>query len=205
MNRKILSLFVAACLSALFLSGCGKTEIADLDVFSVSERSVYLKADGSLQVAYVEDFSENYYDKNSLKEYALAVADEYNEENTYGDALIGGVSVKDNKAVLIMNFASVKAYAGFAGAYETDPVIEVFDEGEAHMAYDDESFMPVKRSKKSKKGSEAITGGVNVASISGQAEVQTSGKILYYTDGELIDDNHIKVFDGADAVIIYKK
>ena len=82
MNRKILSLFVAACLSALFLSGCGKTEIADLDVFSVSERSVYLKADGSLQVAYVEDFSENYYDKNSLKEYALAVADEYNEENT---------------------------------------------------------------------------------------------------------------------------
>ena len=205
MKRKILAVLLVACLTALCLAGCGEKEIADFDVFSVTTQSVYLKADGSLQVAFVEDFNESYYDKNSLKEYALAVADEFNTENTYGDVLIEGVNVKDNKAVLLMKFASVSSYLQFTEEYSVQPVIKSFDTDEAHMAFDEESFMPAKRSAKAKKGTEAITDKENVISVSGNVEIQTSGKIMYYTDGELIDSNHIKVFEGADAVIIYKK
>ena len=205
MKSKILAALLLVAMAAGVLAGCGEAQIVDLDVFGVTKQSAYLRADGTVQVAFVEDFTESYYDKNSLKEFALAVADEFNTENTYGDALVDGVSVKDKKAVLLMNFASSSAYSDFASAYDTDPVIKSFDEDEAHMAYDDEAFMPVKKSKKSKKGSEAITDKVNIVSVSGDVELQTAGKIMYYTDGELIDDNHIRVFSGADAVIIYKK
>lgn len=205
MKRKILSMCAAAAAAAMLLAGCGEPEILDLDVYAITEESAYIRENGSLQVAYVEDFGEQYYTKNGLSEFVTSLADDFNSEHSNGDVSVTGVNVKNGNATVLMDFASVSVYNDFSQDNEAGPSVVTYDADEAHMSYDSVSFMPAKRAKGSKKGNEVITDKTSVISVSGNVYLQTKGKIMYYTDGELIDDYHIRVFDGADAVIIYKK
>ena len=182
-------------------AACSEEVPEALTVDNASETSMYLRTDGSLSVAYVEEFTENYYSGAGLSEYASELADYYNKLNGT-DIKVDGVKAAGGKATLLMSFDNADAFTGFD---EGDSfLVNSYDKEAAQTEFNDLSFISARKSKVVGTGSDVIKKGQAIAEVNGACLVQTEGKILYYSEGELIDNYHIRVFDGENAVIIYK-
>ena len=202
-NRKSLAALFAGAL-ILGLSACGQQQSLDLSADTVKETTVYARSDGSLDVAYMESFTESYYSKNELAEYAASVAKEYNQEHNSAIS-VEGVNVADGSAVLIMRFDDAEVFADFD---KGDTIsYRLFSENDAHAEFDDLRFEPSgkKGSKSLIFGNEVIDKNHMVAEVDGAVLLQTEGKIAYYSGGELIDEHHIRSFENETTVVIYKK
>ncbi|MDD6482412.1 MAG: hypothetical protein PUF65_09160 [Lachnospiraceae bacterium] len=97
-------LTVVLCLGVLF--GCGASYTAD-------ESTVFILKNGKVVSTDVDDFDENTYDQEDLKQYIKSTIDTYNEENGKGLVELKDLTVKDGKATLTISYASAADYRKF--------------------------------------------------------------------------------------------
>lgn len=98
------ALVAVMCLG--MLAGCGTSYAAD-------ESTVFVLKDGRIVSTDVEDFDEGTYDTDGLKDYVDQTIDTYNEENGKGLVKLKSLSVKEQKAVLTLEYASASDYQKF--------------------------------------------------------------------------------------------
>lgn len=98
------ALVAVMCLG--MFAGCGTSYAAD-------ESTVFVQKDGSIVSTDVEDFDEGKYDTDGLKDYVNQAIDTYNDANGKGLVKLKDLTVKDNKAVLTLSYASASDYQKF--------------------------------------------------------------------------------------------
>lgn len=107
-------LILCTILLLIFISatGCRKEEkIITADDISVN--TILAKANGTLQVATVEDFNKPYYTLNGLQEFVKNEINLYNQKAGGEKVIIDNVQLKNAKAIVLLTYTGMDQYAAF--------------------------------------------------------------------------------------------
>lgn len=186
------ALVAVMCLG--MLAGCGTSYAAD-------ESTVFVLKDGKIVSTDVEDFDEGTYDTDGLKDYVDQTIDTYNEENGKGLVKRKDLSVKDNKAVLTLEYASASDYQKFNN-------IELFSGSVAEAlaaGYSfDADFASVSDVKIESCDSSAFLNDPDykVVIIKGNTNVQVKGTIAFASiqNTTYVDSKTISIREGASLL-----
>lgn len=102
---KKLKAYIAVVIMLMLVTGCS------LKSFDADANTVYVKADGSVSAAFIEDFSESYYDSSELESFINESVKEYNDGSE--KVKVEKFNVKDNAVKLITNYKTAIDYADF--------------------------------------------------------------------------------------------
>lgn len=183
------ALVAVMCLG--MLAGCGSSYAAD-------ESTVFVLKDGKIVSTDVEDFDEGTYDADGLKDYVNQTIDTYSDENGKGLVKLKSLSVKDNKAVLTLEYASASDYQKFNEIeLFTGSVAEALAAGYTF----DADFASVSDDKIEACDSSAFLNDPDykVVIIKGNTNVQVKGTIAFVSTQNTIyvDNKTISIREGA--------
>lgn len=200
---KMTTLALGLITVTLALTSCSSMP-KEIKVEDVKEETLYVRKDGSNQVAYVEDFSEQYLNVNELKGYIAAELSDYNKK--YGDkaAELSGITLENGKVKAVLTFKNNGVFTDFNGKKGEDNV-KFPGANEALTEFEGLKFAEVNSDDVEKTAKEVLTDEYNIAVINGSLLLQTGGKIKYYSGGNLEDEHHIRVDEGNEAVVVYSK
>ena len=196
-------------LSVFLIAGCEKDPVAPENLLAeeIQVETLYLRADGTVQSAYVEEFGKSYYKESELRSFMDEMIAAYNESNGT-DIKLTQLRATGGKVYAILTYQDIAAYSTFNADFGKDTASMLAESVSADTAkerYGSLSFYDVKK-KAEKNGSEILSDkNQGIAVIQGPIEVQTSGNVLYYSEGSLTDSHTLTVPEGTEAVIVYKK
>ncbi|MCX4317563.1 MAG: hypothetical protein OSJ52_13155 [Lachnospiraceae bacterium] len=196
-------------LSVFLMAGCEKDPVAPENLLAeeIQVETLYLRADGTVQSAYVEEFGKSYYKESELRSFMDEMIAAYNESNGT-DIKLTQLRATGGKVYAILTYQDIAAYSTFNADFGKDTASMLAESVSADTAkerYGSLSFYDVKK-KAEKNGSEILSDkNQGIAVIQGPIEVQTSGNVLYYSEGSLTDSRTLTVPEGTEAVIVYKK
>ena len=171
----------------------------------IKEETLYMRSDGSGQVAYVEDFKEKYLSLGELKGYISSELSAYNKKYGEKAAELSQIELNGDKVRAVLTFKSAEVYTAFnskKGENNTKfPTV-----AEALSEFGELTFTEAGSEEDIKKAAtEVLTDKYNIAVIEGPMLFQTGNKIKYYSGGDLVDEHHIRVDEDNKAVVVYSK
>ena len=195
MRRIIAGMLIV--ITILMLAGCGREA-------EVTTNTVIVEKKGKVTGAIVEDFAQDYYNSDELKQMVEEEVTSYNESSGGEDVSLNRFEVKDGIAKVYLDYDSADTYTAFNGkTLFTGTVAETYDAG-----YDLDIKMTDANDSTVTIGKDDILGmGDNHIVITEEpVNVRTYGKILYISDGvSLVDYKEATVSeDAGTAVIIFK-
>lgn len=97
------------CLILIFgVTGCGST-------FDTEESAVYVKGNGTVLEASIEEFSADYYDEKELESFIDDSISAYEADHEKGSVKKVKLEVKDETATLFLKYKSGEDFAAFHG------------------------------------------------------------------------------------------
>lgn len=153
------------------LAGCSK--------FEVSENTVRIAKDGSIQAAVIETLDKNYYNAEELKTMIDEAVADYNGSGEEEPVSVESFETEEDKVSLYMDYASAKDYETFNQV--------TFYLADLQQAYDNNYVFP-ENFRKVEKGemtgtvpkSELLTGlNYSVLIYSEEMDVEVPGTIVY--------------------------
>lgn len=203
MKNRFLLLFLVFG-SMLLLFGCGSAMPKELKVDKVTENSLYIKADGTAQVAYLSDFKESYYNAEELKSFIFNELQPYNEKYGEGSAEISELTEDGGVVKVILTFKDSKAFVDFS-KHKSNTPIRYPSFAKISEEYGELVFQSASE-EGAKKGIAAIDKeNDNVLVVSGPVLLLTEKKIKYYSAGRLVDKHHIRLDDKDEAVVVFAR
>lgn len=208
-SRQRSLLFVILFAVVLSASACSKKAPEELLIDGILTETLYLRADGSVQSAYREDFDKSYYDVSELRDFMEDMIAEYNLTAEKDAVKLGEVQAADRVVCAIVEYEDLAAYSDFNATEESKkqggPAEEVSVE-DAQNRYGNLGFTDNKK-KVARSGSEVLNAKKHkVVVLRTPIELRTASDILYYSGGNLIDSRTIQITDASEeVVIIYKK
>ena len=186
------------------LSSCNSMP-KEINVEDIKEETLYMRSDGSGQVAYVEDFKEKYLNLDELKGYISSELSAYNKKYGEKAAELSKIELNAGKVWAVLTFKSAEVYTAFnskKGENNTKfPTVS-----EALSEFGELTFTEAGSEEDIKKAAdEVFTDKYNITVIEGPMLFQTGNKIKYYSGGTLLDEHHIRVDEGGKAVVVYSK
>ncbi len=199
---------IAVCI--VLLSGCGA---GTPDLSEVTQTTVGIGADGSVDEVSVESFDKDYYSKSGLTEFVSTQVDEFNSENGPGQSDDGEsgelISVADisvdeqtKTARLELNYADTDVYnefnetgIGFYSLSEAAGRDDVIAAGKLVKAGSDE---------KVSIGDIGNSSRLRVIYTDSAMRIQTSGKIRYYSASCVLIDDYTAETPDKPSVIIFR-
>lgn len=180
----------------MLITGCS------LKSFDADTNTVYVKKDGTVMQALIEDFGESYYDSKELEELINENVSAYNGDTD--KVKVEKYNVNDNVAKLITSFSSASDYAKFnnveffAGTI-SDAKSEEYDFNQEFTAIEDKNTV----------GAETIKSltQYKVVIFEENVQIKTDSKILYLSDNAtLVGEKTAKLTDDADGLgyIVYE-
>lgn len=202
--KKNVVLMVLTILSVFSLFACGSKMPKELKAEEIQEETLYIKADGSNQVAYLESFEEDYYNVEELKAFMDKELKPYNEKYGENVVTISELELSGKNVVAVLNFLNNKAYAEFSKKLSNKPIsYPTFNK--IMQEYGDLDFNSVKE-EGIQKGSKVINSDKhNVVVITGPILLMTEKKIQYYSAGKLVDENRLRLDEGDEAVVVFSR
>lgn len=192
--KKFIGFTLLMLLCIGMLVGCGNSYEAD-------ESTVFVLKDGKIISTDVEDFDEGTYDADGLKAYVDKTIATYNEANGKGNVTLKNLTVKDKKAVLILEYATAQDYQKFNEIeLYTGSVAEALAAGYSF----DADFASV-----SAEGIRACDSkdflndpDYKVVVIKGNTNVQVKGTIAYASvlNTNYVDNNTIAIREGTSLL-----
>lgn len=189
---------------AVALSSCNSMP-KEIKAEDIKEETLYMRSDGSGQVAYVEDFKEKYFNLDELKGYISSELSNYNKKYGEKAAVLSEIELKGDKVKVVLTFKNTEVYTAFnskKGENNTKfPTV-----AEALSEFGEITFTEADSEEDIKKAAdEVLTDKYNIAVIEGPMLFQTGNKIKYYSGGTLSDEHHIRVDEDNKAVVVYSK
>lgn len=201
-KRTLLALGLVTATVAL--SSCNSMP-KEINIEDIKEETLYMRSDGSGQVAYVEDFKEKYLNLDELKGYISSELSVYNKKYGEKSAELSKIELNGGKVRAVLTFKSAEVYTAFnskKGENNTKfPTV-----AEALSEFGELTFTEAGSEEDIKKAAdEVLTDKYNIAVIEGPMLFQTGNKIKYYSGGDLVDEHHIRVDEDNKAVVVYSK
>ena len=201
-KRTLLALGLVTATVAL--SSCNSMP-KEIKAEDIKEETLYMRADGSGQVAYVEDFKEKYLNLEELKGYISSELSAYNKKYGEKAAVLSEIELKGDKVKVVLTFKNVEVYAAF-NSKKGENNIKFPTAVEALSEFGELTFIETDSEGNIKKAADdVLTDKYNIAVIEGPMLFQTGNKIKYYSGGTLEDEHHIRVDEGNKAVVVYSK
>ena len=211
MRIKVL-LAVALCVAVL--AGCSGQKV---DLSKVTESTVGINGDGSIDEVLIESFEQSYYSLEELQAYVdeevaqfnLANPQEQPENQKADDEEITAVTVQS------VEVNEEEKTARLALGYLTDDLYNAFNESNIQIlsmaeAAADASISGMTELVSTKKEETvsfadlADSEKLHVVCTDTPVRIQTSGKVMYYSkEVSLIDDHTVQTSEGL-SVIIFK-
>lgn len=201
--KKIISIGLVCVLLTGLLTACGKK-------LDVDRNTVYVKKNGSITGVSIEDFKEDNYSEEELKEFIDEKVEAFQKEHDKKSVKVSDFSVEEGVA---------KLYTEYAGYEEYEKLVNVtLFSGTVPQAlaagYEfDTEFTAVKDGKASGKAkSEDITGSESkVVILSEKIDVKVDGTVTHissdYTAMKAKDTVSIQIpeeaEDGAELALVY--
>lgn len=194
------SVVLGACLVAgiTLLSACSDSQ--QLKLSSIKHDTVYLGADGAIELADVEKFDKSYYSQSELRTFIKDTISEYEETADAGEVKMEDFSVKNNVAKVLLTFDSPETYQAFQG-----DEFQLMDTAnlEENIVLPDR-FVSAADGKSVSKDEVLGEKDMKILIVNDALEIQVEGTILYYSEGNLIGDNSIQTTEEKAAVILYR-
>lgn len=210
-----------ACIFAvllLSLCGCGggggsrgADAPAETEAEDTGSNIVTVKKDGVIVSTLEEAFAGEYFDEETLKQFVLQEAADYNAEEGGDKVVVKKLEIKKERASLTMEYRTAEDYAGFnrypffygtvAEAYEAGYDLDVtFTEADGKLGEDGES-PSIGKDELLTMGSRRII----IAQVPKKENltVKTSGKILYINGAELVKKNIASAGSDTDVITTY--
>lgn len=185
-------LVVAIIIGVFVLGSCS--------AYESDTNTVYLLEDGKVVSNSVENFDENTYSKNDLKSYIKEVINTYNAEHENA-VKQKSLSVKDGKAVLVMEYASAEVFEEFEG---TDVFVGTLADAVTAGYTFEGDFANVTDGKvKFASADEFLTGDYKVLIIKANVNVSLEeGQICYVSaeNTESVKDGVVVIKNGASLL-----
>ncbi len=203
MKKKIAILLILGITAAI--GGCSGAS-KELTLENVDEQAAFVRKDGSIQVAYVEDFNSPDYDLSELDTYIHGAMEDFNAVNGVDAVSLSAIGLENGRVKTVFTFKNDDTYEKFEIRADGSDIYTM-DGSEALTKYSDVSFYSAKsESAEMQKGSEIINADKSfVIEANGPITLETYGKIKYYTAGKLRDSRHLVLSEGQNAVIIINK
>lgn len=196
--KKRITFGVCLFLCISLLNGCGGSE--ELKLSSIDTDTVYVSEDGTIELANVEDFGEEYYSKSQLKDFIEETIDTYKEIEGSGEVSMEDFSVKDDVAKVLLKFDSAQTYADFQGIdFQVVPTENI--EGNLVLP---ETFVSADDGSSVSKETVTKENGLKILIINEPLHVQLDGTIKYYSEASITGDNVAEATGEKTAVIVYE-
>ena len=182
-------LVIALCVT--MLAGCGTS-------YSAEESTVFVQKHGKIVSTDVEDFDENTYDKDGLEKYVNETIDKYTSENGKNTVKLKELSVKDNSAVLTLEYKDAKAYSGFNGEeLFTGTIAEALAAG-----YRFDTEFASGKAGEAVDSSEFLDDDLKVVIVKANLDVNVKGKICYLStqNTSLKDKSTVSIREGQNLL-----
>lgn len=207
MKRGKVWIALYGCLLAFLLAGCEEKAPEELTLVEITDETLYLRSDGTVQSAYLEDFDKDYYQEGELRTFLQEMVDRYNERS--GEAVsFTELTVSGGKASAILTYDTLDSYAAFnrnPGEAEETKRVEALAEEDVAARYGSTVFARAGKSE-TQTGSELFNAKKQQAVVvNGPIQVKIPSDILYYSNGTLLDTQTLQIPQDTEAVIIYKK
>ena len=202
-KRSILALAMVAL--SLVLSSCDRMP-KEIKAEEVTEETIYMRDDGSAQVAYVEEFTDKYLNKDELKGYIASELVAYNKKYGENAAELSDITgSNDGKVRVVLTFKDATVYEEFNSKKgENNTMFPKV--AEALTEFGDMKFKEAGSDNGAEKSAkEVLSAEYNVAVVEGPVLFQTGNKIKYYSGGSLEDEHHIRVGEDSKVVVVYAK
>lgn len=105
MKKNILLLALFSALIFVF-TGCGKLE-------ELTQNSIIVNKDGSIEVIMVDTFDKNYYNESELMNFVNTEVNAYNQAHGTDKITVGDHSLADGVMTLNMTFADMETYNNY--------------------------------------------------------------------------------------------
>lgn len=203
MKKKFL-MMILTIMSAMILVSCGSKMPKELKTEDITENTLYIKADGSNQIAYTSDFREKYYNLDELKSFIFAELKEYNDKYGEETASLTDISEKDGKVKTVIIFKDSKAFLDF-NKKKGDISLSFPSFSKIEKDFSSVDFISADGGE-SKKGKEAVDSDKdNAVLITGPILLKTEKKIKFYSTGKLIDKHNISLGEGEEALVVFAR
>ncbi len=201
---KRITYIVIIFLLILGATGCAK-KTKYINANDVTESTLLARANGSLQVASVENFDKQYYDLNELNDFIGKEVDAYNDKAKAENIKVDKIDEKeiDGKkcVVMLLSYAGMKDYSNF------NSVLAAY----FHGGTKDVSFeLPDKLVSAGKGESKPTADIINnsdyrVLVVNEPIHIVVSGKVKFYSENaKKIDGNEVKSAAEGMTVVVFK-
>ncbi len=203
---------LAAFLCMAVLAGCSGKKV---NLANVTESTVGINADGSVDEVVIESFDKDYYSLEELTDFvneAVAVFNEANpqeqpenQKNGEAAAAITVQAVEENEdektARMALSYLNTDIYNGFNG---TGLQFMSVEEAASEDSIAGTDLISVKTGEPAAFGDLAGSEKLYVVCTSESLQIRTSGRIVYYSEAaSLIDDHTVSTAEGQ-SVIVFK-
>lgn len=171
---------------------------------------IHVKKDGSLTLAYVEDFSKDYYDEAELKKNIENEIASFNSNSQSGKIEITSFTIDEGKAYLYLEAESIDAYTEYFENYmykgqELKMAIGTMEEIEEQGYMLIDHYKNVKNGKAVDKVEFSDDESLKVIYTTQEDAFSVDGDILYVSDEVEVEGGLAKTADGEDNFIIYQE
>lgn len=198
MKRTIFSTILL--LLIFVMVGCSKKEIHLTKDDDITTNTFLIKRNGTLQVAIVEDFDRDYYNLGELNEFVSKEIDAYNSKAGDKKVTIEDLSIKNDKVVMLLNYAGMEHYATF-----NNVTAAYFGTSTQNIALALPDQYLTRKGSKVDRATAFDNDKYRVLVIYEPFEVIVDGDIKYYSENaNLKDDNRIQSSSEGATVVVYK-
>lgn len=193
-------LYTMVLLSFLTLVGCSKEEIF-INTEEITTNTMLLKGDGSIYTAIVEDFDKNYYSLSELNEFITAEVNKYNQKVGSNEVTIEGLELKNDKAVLVLEYSKMEHYSAF-----NNMPAAFFSADTQNVALElPQQYVNAKKDTVVDKNTAMKNGKNKVLVLYEPYVIMVEGDIKFYSNNlTLVESNKVKSSNEDMAVVIYK-
>lgn len=207
MNKKKIILTFVITLVIVLIVGCAvvafiltrDNEVIKIKAEDISENTLVVNDEGTIQSALVEDFAKDYYDIDELTDFVKEDLDNYNKANKTNISLVEAKS-NNGKAVLVFDYDSIDEYSSYNGIKA-----KVFNAKEALkdervpsnlIKNGEDGVVPKDRVYENEKYITVV--------VDGDTEIIVNGKIKYYSGCDIIGEGRVMAKTGERAVVVFK-
>ncbi len=205
-KKKIILVAVLSLVAVLVVGGVvaafvltKDNEVITLDAGDITENTLVVNDEGTIQSALVEEFDKDYYDIDELSDFAKEDIEKFNKANDTKIEFIKAAN-NDKKAVLVFDYESIEEYSKYNGVKAF-----IFDNKEAAK----DERVPAKLDKYEgdndiPKSSILEDEKLITVVVDADTRLIINGKIKYYSGCEVESENTVITKAGERAVVIFK-
>lgn len=192
-------LWIVSLVSICLISGCKKDSSA-LSLSKVQTNTLYVRGDGSLEAAHVEQFDKEYYQEAELKKFIEKSIEKYAAGTDKTAVVLSDFEVEDNQAKALLKFAHMKDYS----AYNNISAQFISLEEDSSNLILPETFVRAEDSATVDKSTVLSNKKCKLIIVKEELDVQVDGSIKYYSNAMLLNNNTVQTTSEEVSVIVFE-